>query len=201
MAAPLSAPRPCIRRRLASQCDPHPLSSSRQRRSSAAVRREHSVIAHHVHPRRRHSRREPRQQIQRLEHDMGGAFAIRGLRCIAHPTGCAQRQALRPAPSPCAGPVCNVNPLCQARGPTAIRSVMEWPIRSFSETPCAASALSHALSASRSISPRRSRSWPMRSAMCWTSACSSTVMRSGRNAAGGHRRWPLLPLNRRRRLP
>lgn len=53
-------------------------------RAQCAVRGKHAVEARQVHPRPRHQRRQACDQIQRLQHDVGRAIAVRGLELIAH---------------------------------------------------------------------------------------------------------------------
>jgi hypothetical protein len=57
------------------------------RRAQLAVRGEHAVVARQVHPRRWNQCRQPRHEIQRLDHDMRGAVAVRGLEWVAHVPG------------------------------------------------------------------------------------------------------------------
>lgn len=63
-------------------------------RPKPTVRREHPVTARPLHPRWQQQRRQARHQIQRFQHGVGGAVAVRGLERVAHPTrnvGCDAR--------------------------------------------------------------------------------------------------------------
>jgi len=66
----------------------------RHPRAMLTVGCEHAVIARQIHPRFRHQRRQPRDEVQGLENDMGGAVTIRGLQLIAHLALRGQCQAL-----------------------------------------------------------------------------------------------------------
>ena len=59
-----------------------------------AVGCEHAVIARQIDPRLRHQRRQPRNEVQGLEKDMGGPIRIGGLQLIAHLALCGQGQPL-----------------------------------------------------------------------------------------------------------
>ena len=65
-----------------------------------------------------------------------------------------------------------MNSSCPTLAPTAIRQVIEWPIRS-SSGPAAESAVNQAFSMSRSTKPRCSRMRPMRRAISSTRLCGS----------------------------
>ena len=51
-------------------------------------------IPRQVHPRRRHQRRKPRHQVQRLEHEVRRAVPVRRLEGVPHLARGGQRQAL-----------------------------------------------------------------------------------------------------------
>ncbi|MCP5472343.1 MAG: MBL fold metallo-hydrolase [Sinobacteraceae bacterium] len=63
-----------------------PLAPMRRRDGCAqpTVRCEHTVVPGQVHPRRRHQCREPCDEIQRLQHNVRGAVAVRRLQGVAH---------------------------------------------------------------------------------------------------------------------
>ena len=49
----------------------------RDRRAQRMVWGEHPVVSPEMHPRRRQECREPREEVERIEHHVGGAVAIR----------------------------------------------------------------------------------------------------------------------------
>jgi hypothetical protein len=63
------------------------------RRAQLAMRGEYTVVSRQVHPRRRHQRRQPCHEIQRLDHDVRGAVPVRGLERVAHMARRSQAQA------------------------------------------------------------------------------------------------------------
>jgi hypothetical protein len=71
-----------------------PSACRRYRGPQPAVRREDPVVAGQMHPPRRHQRREARHQIQRLEHEVRRAIAVRGLERVAHLARWSQCQPL-----------------------------------------------------------------------------------------------------------
>ena len=73
---------------------PRPSSCWRDRRSSRRVRREHSVKSRQMHPRRRHERCQPGNEVQRFHHDVRGSVAVRSLQPIAHLPLCREIESL-----------------------------------------------------------------------------------------------------------
>ena len=73
---------------------PRPTPRRRHRRAQRRLRGKHAVKARQMRPWRRHQRREPGHEIHRLEHDVRGAVAVRGLQAIAHLPLRGQREAL-----------------------------------------------------------------------------------------------------------
>ena len=56
----------------------------RHLRTMRTVGGKHAVKSSQINPRLRHQRDESRNEVQRLEDDMCGAIAVRGLEFVAH---------------------------------------------------------------------------------------------------------------------
>jgi len=65
----------------------------RHQGAQLAVRRKYPVVSRQVHPRWRHPCGQAGHQIQRLQHDVCRAIAIRSLQWVAHRARCTQRQS------------------------------------------------------------------------------------------------------------